>query len=70
MIVHRNNNTEFAKLHVNSSSGQQPVMIQVYEDGDYYVTVFQVNQETGIVGTNVAFSLTITLMRETGKFLQ
>ena len=67
VLVQRNilDNSQVSQLHVNESSGHtHAVTVVVEEGGDYHVTVFPMYVDTGIVGSSVAYSESISVTRE------
>ena len=59
IIVQLNNFEEVHKLHINSTTehlSPGPVTVHVNESGKYYVAIFPIMGEIGIVNTNVIHS--------------
>ena len=59
IIVQLNNVDEVHKLHINSTTehlSPGPVTVQVEESGSYYVAIFPIMGQIGIVDTTIAYS--------------
>ena len=72
IIVQLNNVDEVHKLHINGTTehlSPGPVTVQVEESGTYYVVIFPIMGERGIVDTTIAYSEVLSVASEYVSFM-
>ena len=69
MIAQLNSSSEVRKLHISQSMDlQTPVTVEVEESGVYQVTIFVIRKETGIVGSYMAYNVTLSTVDVISKY--